>query len=263
MTIAQTFAPDQGQRQPATPRRPRLDPLRAVRGLRRLIADKDDTGQVFEIMRALSGRSFAKGYARMLRTPEGGRQAYLRDEFADRLHDVAWLETLPSGSVGAVYRDFVGARAISAYGLAEESRKTPDVNMDAAHPMAWYVRRLRDVHDVWHVLTGYGTDTLGEACLVAFSFAQTRNAGFAFIAAGAAWQFEKPRVGQPYAKAIAQAWAHGRRAAWLPALDYEILLTEPLDAARSKLGIRPPTIYDAVPAGARDVRRSDGQSSLA
>ncbi len=255
MTIAQTFAPDQGQRQPATPRKPRLDPIRAVRGLKRLIADKEDTGQVFEIMRALSGRSFAKGYARMLRTPQGGRQAYLRDEFADRLHDTAWLESLPPASVGAAYRDFVAARAISAYGLAEESRKLPDVNMDAAHPMAWYVRRLRDVHDIWHVLTGYGTDTLGEACLVAFSHGQTRNAGFAFIAAGAAWQFEKPRAGQPYARAIAQAWAHGRRAAWLPALDYETLLARPLDAARAELNIRPPTIYDAVPPGARDVPR--------
>jgi ubiquinone biosynthesis protein COQ4 len=35
------------------------------------------------------------------------------------------------------------------------------------------------VHDIWHVLTGYRRDALGEACLVAFSYAQTRGLGWA------------------------------------------------------------------------------------
>lgn len=49
----------------------RLQPGRALRAMRRLVADKDDTEQVFEIMNALSGRSPDWGYARMLTTPEG------------------------------------------------------------------------------------------------------------------------------------------------------------------------------------------------
>jgi ubiquinone biosynthesis protein COQ4 len=39
-----------------------LQPLRALRAVRRLIADKEDTAQVFEIMRALSGNAIPKGY---------------------------------------------------------------------------------------------------------------------------------------------------------------------------------------------------------
>jgi ubiquinone biosynthesis protein COQ4 len=41
----------------------------ALRSLRKLLADKDDTVQVFEIMRALNGASTAKGYHKLLTTP--------------------------------------------------------------------------------------------------------------------------------------------------------------------------------------------------
>ena len=67
-----------------------LEPLTALRAFRRLIRDKEDTAQVFEIMRALSGRSIARGYDRMLKTMEGGRQAFLREELAHRLDDPVW-----------------------------------------------------------------------------------------------------------------------------------------------------------------------------
>jgi len=255
--LAQTFHAEVAPRRPSTRRGQAIDPLRAVRGFRRLVADKEDTEQVFEIMSALSGRSIPDGYRRLLDTEEGGRQAYLAVEFAHRLDDKTWLATLPEGSVGAAYRDFVVSRGFTAQGLADESRKVADVEIDAAHPNSWYARRLRDIHDVWHVLTGYGTDALGEACVVAFSHPQTRSAGFAFIAAGAALEFEKLRKGHPYGRSIWQAWRHGHRAAWLPELDYEALLTEPLEAARTRLRIARPTLYEAVPLEARNGYRFD------
>ncbi|MEO7026773.1 MAG: Coq4 family protein [Caulobacteraceae bacterium] len=229
-----------------------IEPRRAWTAFRRLIADKEDTRQVFEIMRALAGQSIPKGYARMLKTTEGGRQAFLAEEFADRLQDDAWLASLPEGSVGAAYRAFIAPRGLSAYGLAEESRKLPDVEIDTPHPVAWYARRLRDVHDVWHVLTGYGTDALGEVCVVAFSYAQTRTLGFALIAGGGALELQRGGSGWPYGKAVAQAYANGRRAEWLAPLDYEALFLEPLEAARARLGIRPPTTYQSIPAEHRD-----------
>ncbi|AYG93875.1 ubiquinone biosynthesis protein [Brevundimonas naejangsanensis] len=215
--------------------------------MRRLVADKDDTEQVFEIMNALSGRSVDWGYEKLLKTPSGGRQAYRRQELADRLQDGAWLAGLPAGSVGAAYLAFVEAEDVSAYGLAEESRKIPDSEIEAAHPRAWFARRLRDVHDVWHVLTGYRADALGEACVVAFSLPQTRSAGFGLIAAVIAIQFARARTGHPCARAVFRAWGDGRRAAWLPGEDYEALLAEPLDEARRRLRIPRPTLYERVP----------------
>lgn len=230
----------------------RLQPLRAARALGKLIKDKEDTAQVFEIMRALSGDTVVKGYRRLLSTPQGGRIAYEREEFCERLSDRTWLNTFGPGTVGEAYRNFIAPRGLSAEGLAEESRKTADGEIDAPHPFAWYGRRMRDVHDVWHVLTGYGTDGLGEACVVAFSYSQTKSLGFALIAHAGAHQYEKIGNGQPYRKAVMQAFRNGKAAAWLPQVDYVKLFGENLEAARARLNIKPPTVYLSIPADQRD-----------
>ena len=73
----------------------RLEPLKAFRAFRRLARNKEDTSQVFEIMRALSGRSIGRGYTRMLQSLEGGRQAFLREELAREGVDVRGVKTDP------------------------------------------------------------------------------------------------------------------------------------------------------------------------
>jgi ubiquinone biosynthesis protein COQ4 len=228
----------------------RLEPLRAFRAFRKLVRNKEDTAQVFEIMRALSGRSIGRGYNRMLETMEGGRQAFLREELAHKLDDPVWLARFEPGTVGAAYRDFRKARGFTAEGLADEARKVAPL-VDAQHPVIWYSRRIRDIHDVWHVLTGYGTDALGEACVVAFSYAQTRNLGFAFIGWGAAREIQREARSVPARRAVWQAWRNGRAARWLPGLDYEALFEQPLETVRARLNIRPASIYEAVPAEVR------------
>src|SRR5262249_48022013 len=119
--------------------------------------------------------------------------------------------------------------------------------IDEQHPYAWYARRTRDVHDIWHILTGYrANDPMGEACLTAFSFAQTGGLGWAMIAAGAALRaLGTPSRGRVFA-AIWEGYRNGRRAAWLPGEDYETLLAEPLGAARTRLRIPEPTAYLAL-----------------
>lgn len=228
----------------------RLRPFTALKAFRRLIRDKEDTVQVFRIMQALSGRSVSRGYQRMLSTMEGGRQAFLREELAHRLDDPVWLAQFEPGSVGAAYRAFREARGFTADGLAEVEREVVPW-IDAPHPITWYSRRLRDVHDIWHVLTGYGTDALGEACVVSFSYGQTDNLGFAFIGWGAAREIQREARSVPARRAVWQAYRNGRAARWLPGLDYEALFEQPLDAVRARLNLRPATVYEAVPVEIR------------
>lgn len=223
----------------------RIEPLTALRAFRKLVADKEDTAQVFEIMRALSGRSLARGYNHMLKTQEGGRQAYLAEELASKLDDPVWLARFEPGTVGASYGAFREARGFTAEGLADEARKIGP-QIDAQHPVVWYSRRIRDVHDIWHVLTGYETDALGEACVVAFSYAQTRNLGFAFIGWGAAREIQREVRSVPARRAVWQAYRNGKAAHWLPGLDYEALFAQPLEVARARLNIRPASVYHAV-----------------
>ena len=200
-------------------------------------------------LRALNGDSTVRGYNRMLQTARGGRLAYERVELAPRLMDDVWLDGFAPGTVGAAYRNFVRSENLSAEGLAEISRQQRG-QVEDAHPHAWFGRRIRDSHDIWHILTGYHRDGAGEACLVAFSYAQTRALGWALIAVGAGWR--ALRAGSwAHARAIWQGYQRGKAANWLPGEDFTALMSEPLDAARRRLNITPATAYEAIPAAQR------------
>jgi ubiquinone biosynthesis protein COQ4 len=224
---------------------------RALKALARLRDNKEDTAQVFEIMRSLNAASTKQGYLRLIETVEGARLAYERVELAERLMDGAYLDSFAPGTVGAAYVGFVRSEGLSAEGLAKESDKARRA-LPVASPYAWFGRRTRDVHDIWHILTGYGRDGLGESCVVAFSYSQTKGLGWAFIALGSALR-RGGALGRARRKAIFEGWRNGARAAWLPGEDYERLLHEPLEAARARLRIGPNTSYHAALALGGDV----------
>jgi ubiquinone biosynthesis protein COQ4 len=102
------------------------------------------------------------------------------------------------------------------------------------------------------VITGYGTDAVGEACVLAFTYAQVPNPGVAFIAFGASREFPKRNPGPPYGRAIWEGYQRGKKAKSLICQDYEKLLAEPLEAARKRLNITPKPIYDSIPVEARE-----------
>ncbi len=221
----------------------RRDWRTAFDAIGKLMANGDDTPQVFRLMRALNVGNAAKNYARLLATEQGGRIAYDRVELAARFSDPAFVAGLSPGTVGAAYRDFLQATGYSADGLVAVSRFDPALDA-MAHPYAWFGRRVRDCHDIWHVLTGYKADeSLGEASLAAFSYAQVGGLGWAFIGAAAAAKSVKVTGGTLFAKAVWEGYRNGRRAQWISGEDYLQLLDEPLDAARARLGICEPVAY--------------------
>jgi ubiquinone biosynthesis protein COQ4 len=234
----------------------------AGQALRKLLVNADDTPQVFTIMRALNGASTPNGYRRLLDTQGAGRIAYHHPELAERLSDRAWVDGFAPGTVGAAYRAFVDKTGYSAQGLADTSSWDREGKVE--HPYAWFGRRTRDVHDIWHILTGYHADeALGEACLVAFSFAQTRGLGWAAIATGAALKSLAQAGTTLFARAVWEGWQRGRAARWLLAEDYEALLTEPLDAARKRLRLSEPAIYPRARAAMGDELETFGRPEMA
>jgi ubiquinone biosynthesis protein COQ4 len=124
--------------------------------------------------------------------------------------------------------------------------------IEAAHPVAWYARRLSDVHDIWHTMTGYSTDALGEASLLAFTYAQTRNRAIAFIVLAAVNEFRKTGYKHPYGRAILEGYRNGRKAKQLIDEDYLSLFGEPVASVRARLGIDEPKIYLSIPKDARN-----------
>jgi ubiquinone biosynthesis protein COQ4 len=222
----------------------RKDWTGALRAMRKLLADPADTVQVFRVMKALNGGASARNYRRLIATPEGGRIAYEREELVDRLTDPEFLAQFGPGTVGAAYRDHRDRTGFSADGLAAVSKKVESDRCDA-HPVAWMGRRERDLHDIWHVLTGYpADDPLGELCLVAFSFAQNQGLGWAFIAVIGALKSLTEPYGRDVALAVWEGYRHGRAARWLHQEDIATLFAEPLEAARARLDIRRPVGYE-------------------
>ena len=224
----------------------RKDWAEAFRAMRKLLADPGDTVQVFRVMKALNGGASARNYRRLIATPEGGRIAYQRPELVGRLTDPEFLAQFGPGTVGAAYRGFRDRTGFSADGLEAMSKQVERDRCDE-HPFTWMSRRERDLHDIWHVLTGYpADDPLGELCLVAFTFAQNRGLGWAFIAVIGAIQSLTEPQGADVVRAVWEGYRHGRRARWLHKEDVEALFAEPLDMARARLGILPPVAYERV-----------------
>ena len=220
----------------------RRDWRTAFDAIRKLMANGDDTTQVFRIMRALNAGNAPMNYARFIATEAGGKMAYERLELAQTFSQPGFARQFAAGTVGAAYCHFLESTGYSADGLAEVSKINREEDM--LHPYAWFGRRIRDTHDIWHVLTGYKADeSLGEAALVAFSYAQVGGLGWAFIGGAAALKSLRVTGNTLFARAVWEGYRRGRKAKWISAEDYLQLLHEPIDAARKRLGLEEPIAY--------------------
>jgi len=112
---------------------------------------------------------------------------------------------------------------------------------------------LRDTHDLLHVLTTYGRDALGEACVLGFSYSQNKGPGVLFIAYMAAREVAKgmPK-GAATLKAVCEGQKLGKQAEKIAAQDILALLPQPIDSVREQLGINRPKIYHAIHEICRD-----------
>lgn len=230
-----------------------IRPLEAWRAVRALMADPDDTAQVFVVIRSLAGNSIERNFQRFLQTEAGPRILTEKRSLVERLSDRAYLLSLPEGSLGRVYADFTSREQISADGLVQASEDVPEAAEQSCPQRRLFGERLRDMHDLWHVVTGYGRDLVGEAALLAFTYRQTRNRGIGFIVAVAYL-----RAGRilPYERVmIRDGFRRARDAAWLPGADWEALLARPLEEVRRTLGVKPIEAYQAF--------RSEGAARLA
>jgi ubiquinone biosynthesis protein COQ4 len=212
------------------------------------MSDGENTQQVFLLIEALRGKTTLRQFARFRQTESGRAVLGENRRLLDRLNDRATLAVLPAGSLGRGYYDFMAAEDLSAEGLVEMSKIT---RSPASDDVTLFRERNREMHDLLHVVTGYGRDPLGEACLVAFSYAQTGLKGFAVIAIYAARKIARSRPDQPVRRAVFEGYRHGRSAGWLPGADWEALLAQPVEAIRAQFAVKQPTYYRAILAAGR------------
>lgn len=233
----------------ANPQKLRRDWRRAWNGVKAVIENPERTDLVFEIIDGLAGESFERSYQRFIADPAGQRLLERRPSLLDTLSDREALLRMPEGSFGRTYAEIMERRELSPDGLVEADEAAMD-SMDREpvdDPDREYVGdRMRDMHDLWHVLTGYGMDEAGESANLAFSAAQVPNLGMGVLVYASALvgpkdlRFTWPRY-------LFAAWRRGKATPFLGVAPYEELLPLPLETVRRELGI--PPVIDVHPMG--------------
>lgn len=228
---------------PATTRsrRGRVQWRRAWRAARELMNDPEQTQKAFEVSSALDG-GFEEGAFRAFRAhPQGRALLAARPDLRAVLCDLDALADMSAGSFGRAYLDYLKARGFEASGLIDLEARTTRRRAGLDAERAWFAERVTLMHDLWHILTGYGTDHLGEAALLPFSWAQLGGRGTGLLTVLAAFE-SRGSGGRGWLRYLLCAWRRGRRAALLSALPYEALLPLSLDVARRTAGIDPPDV---------------------
>ena len=217
-----------------------LDVPRALRALRALAADPDETSHVFTIIDSLSGRAPDHLVGLFHRDATGERLMRERPSLVPILADRARLRAMPEGSLAHAYLAFVESEGITADGLVEASEKGRTGVQQAGSELEFAGQRMRDTHDLWHTVTGYKGDLLGETSLLAFNVPQVRNPGIAMIVLLGMYRIRELRV----LPMVVGGFQRGMRAVYLPAIDWEVLLPLPLAEVRSRLNIEPVSDYE-------------------
>jgi len=205
----------------------------------------------------LLGRGDGSIVRRMKASPTGRKLLEERHDILALVSDREYLRSLPDGSLGREYCRFAEDNQLFPEVLARQVRDARSESrgvVPESTPEAAYLHdRFRDLHDLWHVLTGYGTDMAGEWGIIAF---QTKQVGYRSMAVMAFLNLSRHALaGRPD---LLLTWARGRRrgarARYLLAEDWERLLPLPLEDVRHELAVEPLAPYrtwnyrEAVPA---------------
>ena len=221
-------------------------PIKAMRHFGKLVADKEDTEQVFHIIDALKGRKSVRQMADFLATDHAKMLLQRGEELPPLLDDHSRWTNCAHGSLARNYVEFMEREGLTAAGLVAESHKFKPQEERFEDLYEWYVERLRDTHDLFHVLTGYGRDPLGELCLLGFSYEQNHSPGVLFIAwMGARQMAKETGMKEPVFAALAEGRKLGREADKLAHADLLTMLPDDIDAVRAKLNIGTPLAYRA------------------
>lgn len=235
--------------QPAEERRQmkqnRRNTLRSIYAAAKLARDPQQTQYVFMMGRAQDDIAEGERMRGRIRDPFAAEELerMWRTQFATARYDVGALIQLPAETLGGAY-----ARHMTANGLQ------PDYYAEVAprHRLQFLRLRIHKTHDIWHVLSGFGTDEFGEVGLQGFYFAQFTNGQSAIIGAGAILKSVlRGRFGdlERHVDAFCEGYCNGKRARSLLAVKWEDLWAEPVDSLRERFSISLPKLRPPLRAG--------------
>jgi ubiquinone biosynthesis protein Coq4 len=164
-------------------------------------------------------------------------------EPANKLPELSRLQSLPTESLGFIYAGYVEPLQATSdlndllIETLDQDRETfgGSLRKRFNDPRRIYRGRiLTEQHDLWHVVTGYSTDEVGEVCLQAFNYAQVGNGLSLLITFGGLLRAFVRGEWSVFSKVL-NAYQRGKNAEMLLLIDWDSLWELPLEQARANL----------------------------
>jgi ubiquinone biosynthesis protein Coq4 len=215
-------------------RSPDLSP-EILDGLRETLADWDYRATVaFAHLFMEKGDPDAmKGFDEMALAHPMAEQM-LADRYLGPTPDITALEALPEGSLGRTFARHLVDNELDPAQLRESA--FIEAHQRRGEDVGYLAERGFQLHDLYHVLTGYDTTPLGEVRVVSFTVAQTPAPYPALIIATRPLQaaLYKPQLLPILMDAITEGWSLGRRAKPMMPVRWEEHLERPLAEIRAE-----------------------------
>lgn len=149
---------------------------RALKALARVLRNPEETDQVLVFSNLINAGQRDSRLMPFFDDPRG-KKLFAEQRTIDSTNvDLHALAALPAHTLGHAYATFM-----LGHGLTPNVFDGPPE--DVREPRAAYViQRMRQTHDLWHVVTDCETDPAGEIALQAFTFAQVKAPSSAILA---------------------------------------------------------------------------------
>ena len=199
----------------------------------RVLLDSDKTNEII-VAEEIAAQAQLRYWVKNGLFERGEGPDLLRDRPEIAHLDLDALRALPGGSLGREFARFLDDHAIGLEGLDEP---TPYTEGDTE---SYLLRRIRQCHDLWHLLLGVGTQGHQEILVHCFSVAQT---GFPYSLAVISMGSVKHMLPEGRFKTPTRhprrAYRSGRDAKPLLTAYWERRWERPLDAVRREFGVVP------------------------
>lgn len=144
----------------------RLQNLKLVAGLAAFLKNPGSLESVFSVGNSLKDSPLGTQMLQHL-LADTRFKALMDEGWRPQPIDLQQLQNLPEGSLGRVYADQLISQGITPDSLIDPSPVT--------NSQEFVVHRLKETHDIVHVLTGFGIDGTSELGLQGFNLAQNRS----------------------------------------------------------------------------------------
>lgn len=205
-----------------------VDALRALYRLARLVQDPNRLDEVFEMADALG-----KPEALNPIVEEISKDPFVAKAF-DAKHrivvDLPALRRLPEGTLGRAFAAHMDAAKLDPSALPT----LPDDDR-----VMYFRAHLYETHDIWHAVTGFGVDFVGELGLQGFYLSQIPGPLPSLLVAvgfvrGAIYD---RHLIKPFMNELIRGWRMGERAKPLFGVKWDEMWSLPLSEVRARLGI--------------------------